>query len=121
MAGKTYYYKVKAVCSKSAADSAYSAVVTRTCDLAKPTGVKASITAKGYPKVKWNAVEGATAYEVYRAVQGGTFKLQKTTTSTSFINTAVTPGTTYFYRVKAICSKSAADSAFSSTVNTINK
>lgn len=118
VSGTTYYYKVKAICSNSAADSAYSSIITRTCDLARPTNVKLLFNSSGKPVIKWNSVEGATSYRVYRSTsQTGTYKLMKTTNTTSYTNTSISHGTTYYYKVKAICSKSAADSAYSSVVS----
>lgn len=117
VAGTTYYYKVKAV-APAGKISKTSVVKIRTCDLAKPTNVKKTTTSKGYPKVTWNAVDGAESYKVYRATnKDGTYKLMKTTTSLSYINTSAVKGKTYYYKVKAVCSNSAANSAYSSIVS----
>ena len=119
-AGKTYYYKVKAIASKSAADSAYSEVKSRTCDLARPT-VSVALSS-GKPKVSWKKVDGAVEYKVYRATsKTGTYSLVKTTTSLSFKNTSATAGKTYYYKVIAVASKSAANSAYSSVVSIKSK
>ena len=112
-AGKTYYYKVKAIHSNSGANSVFSDIVSRTCDLARPD-VSISLSS-GKPKLQWAKVSGATKYEVYRATsKNGTYKLVKTTTGTSFKNTSATAGKTYYYKVKAIHSNSNANSAYSS-------
>lgn len=113
-AGTTYYYKVKALCAAtSAGDSAYSSVVTRTCDLAKPTAK--ITTSSGHPKLTWSKVTGATKYEVYRATsKSGTYTKMTTTNKTSYTNTSAKAGTTYYYKVRAICNNSAAASAYSS-------
>ena len=52
--------------------------------------------------VKWGKVTGATAYQVYRKVGTGSWKLIKTTTSTSLTNTKLTNGSKYQYKVRAI-------------------
>ena len=52
--------------------------------------------------IKWNKVTGATAYQVYRKVGTGSWKLIKTTTSTSMTNTGLTNGSKYQYKVRAI-------------------
>ena len=57
--------------------------------------------------VKWNKVTGATAYQVYRKVGTGSWKLIKTTTSTSLTNTKLTNGSKYQYKVRAIVKNSA--------------
>ena len=114
-AGKTYYYKVKAIAEKSAADSALSSVKSRTCDLARPEVTLSNVASSGKIKVSWAKIDGAVKYEVYRATsKDGTYSLVKTTTSTSFTNTAITAGQAYYYKVKAIAENSAANSALSS-------
>ena len=113
-AGKTYYYKVRAICDVDAAAAAYSAVKSRTCDLARPEVTLSNVASSGKIKVSWKTIDGAVKYEVYRATsKTGTYKLVKTTTGTSFTNTSTTAGKTYYYKVKAIASKSSADSAYS--------
>ena len=112
-AGSTYYYKVKAIHSKSSANSAYSEIVSRTCDLARPV---VSIKLKdGNPRLTWEKVDGAKEYQVYRATsKNGEYKLMKTTTGTAYTNTSAKAGKTYYYKVKAIHSNSSANSAYSS-------
>ena len=69
----------------------------------------------GKPRLTWNAVDGATGYEVYRATQEtGSYTKMYTTTSTSYTNTSAKAGARYYYKVKAVSSKStAATSAYS--------
>lgn len=116
--GSTYYYKVKAIAKNNNADSAFSETVKRTCDCARPVLTLSNNKTTGKIIVKWTAVDGAAKYEVYRASsKTGEYKLLKTTTGTSFTNTSVTAGNTYYYKVKAISSvTTAANSAFSETV-----
>lgn len=100
-AGKTYYYKVKAVCGKSSyGNSTQSLAKSIVCDCAKPV---LSITAvNGKPKLSWNAVDGATKYWVYRSTDGKNFKYYDTTTKLSYTNMSTTAGTTYYYKLKAV-------------------
>lgn len=100
-AGKTYYYKVKAVCGKSSyGNSAQSLAKSIVCDCAKPV---LSISAvNGKPKLSWNAVDGATKYWVYRSTDGKNFKYYDTTTKLSYTNMSTTAGTTYYYKLKAV-------------------
>lgn len=112
-AGKTYYYKVKALHAKDAADSAYSEVTSRVCDLAKPVvSIKLS---KGDPRLIWEKISGAEKYEVWRATsKSGTYtKVKTTVTASSFTDTNVKAGKTYYYKVMAIHEKEAANSAWS--------
>lgn len=58
-------------------------------------------------KLNWKAVEGAEKYQVYRSTSGrsGSFVLKRTTTTTSYANTGITCGKTYYYKVRAVNSK----------------
>ena len=115
-AGKTYYYKVKAIAENSAADSAYSEVKSRTCDLPQPE-VKIA-KSSGKPKVSWDKVSGAVSYKVYRSTaKNGTYSLVKTTTSRSFKDTKATKNKTYYYKVVATCNPTAGNSAYSKVVS----
>ena len=116
--GYTYYYKVRAISKvKSSANSAFSTVVTGICHCARPT-VKIT-TSAGKPRLTWNAVAGASKYEVYRATsKNGTYTKMYTTTRTSYTNTSAKAGTTYYYKVKAVSKvKSSANSVFSTAVS----
>ena len=62
-------------------------------------------------------MDGAVSYKVYRATsENGTYKLMKTTTGTSYTNTSVTAGKTYYYKVVAVANNTAANSAASEIV-----
>ena len=115
-AGTTYYYKVKAITSKSAASSAFSEIKSMTCDLPQPT-VKIT-TSNGVPKLTWSKIDGTATYEVYRATsKSGTYKKIAAVTGTSYKNTSAKAGTTYYYKVMAKSSISAANSAYSTVVS----
>ncbi len=116
-AGYTYYYKVVAVDSKGAyASSDYSKVVSRTCDCARPVAKIAVNADTGKITVSWNNVKNAARYELLRSTDGKNFRHYDYTNKTSYTNMAVTPGTTYYYRVVAINARSVyADSAVSAT------
>ena len=118
-AGYTYYYKVKAVSKvKIAANSYYSAAVAATCHCARPS-VKITTTSAGKPRLTWDAVAGASQYEIYRATsQNGTYTKMYTTTALSYTNTSAKADTTYYYKVKAVSKvKTAANSAYSTVVS----
>ena len=110
-AGTTYYYKVRALAADPAANSDFSAVKSRTCDLPCPV-LTAGVNTKGQPKVTWKAVDGAVSYKVYRSTTlDGSYSLTKTTTSTTYINTTAVAYETYYYKVVAVASNTAANSA----------
>ncbi len=106
--GQRYYYKVRAIRavgsnSNEYVYSSFTNVVNTKALLNKPLNVKAEASGYNTVKVTFSPVAGATAYEIYRSIsKNGTYRLIKTTTSTTFYNTNLTTGFTYFYKVKAI-------------------
>ena len=68
---------------------------------AAPTGVTATATASTQVQVTWNAVTGATSYEIYRRAPGGSYTLRNTSPTTSYTDTA-SANTAYLYRVRAV-------------------
>lgn len=118
-AGKQYYYKVKAICENTAANSAKSAAACRTCDCARPE-VSIKLTSSGYPKTSWTAIDKASSYSVYRATsKDGTYTKLDTITNTSYTDKTAEAGKTYYYKVKAICDNTSANSAYSTLVKII--
>jgi chitodextrinase len=103
--GTTYYYKVTAV--SSAGESGQSNEASATPQLAKPaipTGLKAS-AGDGQVSLTWNASSGAATYNVYRSLTPGgegTVAFKTGITATSFTDTGLTNGTTYYYKVTAV-------------------
>ena len=76
--------------------------------------VKTGFNSAGKPKLTWEKISGAVKYQVYRSTEkDGTYKLMLTTTNTSYVNTSAEKGKTYYYKVKAVASKSAESSAYS--------
>ena len=117
--GYTYYYKVKVISKvKSSANSVFSTPVAGICHCAKPT-VKVAATSAGKPRLTWNAVAGASKYEVYRATsKNGTYTKMYTTSNKSYTNTSAKAGKTYYYKVVAVSNMSSyANSAYSSIVS----
>ena len=95
----------------------YSGTVEKTfkIKLAAPKISISNVASSGAIKLSWKAVEGADRYEIQRSVgNDDNYVAYKTTTSTSFTNTATTAGTTYYYKVKAVHENSSANSAYSS-------
>jgi hypothetical protein len=67
-----------------------------------PTGLSATAGDHQIALI-WNAVTGATSYNVYRgATSGGETPLQSGLPGTSFTDTGLTNGTTYYYQVTAV-------------------
>ena len=117
--GKTYYYIVTAV-NINGDESDNSAIKSITCDCARPVVSITTNASSGKPSLKWNAVDGAAKYEVYRATsKNGTYTKMYTTTSISYTNSSAVAGTTYYYKVKAICGKSSYGNSAYSVVKSI--
>ena len=118
-AGYTYYYKVKAISKvKSTANSSLSAAVAITCRCARPVVKTDYWASTGKPYIKWDAVDGAGKYYIYRSgTRNGTYTLLGTTTATNYTDSKANAGYTYYYKVKAISSvKNTANSALSAAV-----
>ena len=119
--GTTYYYFVKAAYYDSGSyyDSAYSSYAIgypKPGDgtLPAPTGVDASDgTYTNKVEITWNSVSGASYYRVYQADSPGGAKtaLGSWQSSTTYDDYEVTPGTHYFYFVKAATSNSGANAS----------
>jgi fibronectin type 3 domain-containing protein len=102
--GTTYYYRICAyvMVGTNKVMSPVSATVNAKPIPAKPTGLKATVASTASIKVSWNTVAGATGYSIYRSTSPGSgFTYLKGVTGTSYTNTGLTTGTTYYYKVKA--------------------
>ena len=103
--GTTYYYVVSA--TNSTGESANSAQVSATPtapSVSPPAPTNLTATA-GDTQVSliWSASNGATSYNVKRSgTSGGPYTQIAAPTSTSYTDTALTNGTTYYYVVSAI-------------------
>ena len=114
--GKSYYYKVKAVCETDAAlSSGQSKYVKVTGKLAQPT-VTVTTNTSGKPVLKWNKVSGAKKYYVYRSLDGGKETKIGTATKTTYTDSKAAAGKNYTYRVRAYGSKSSYTGAYSDGV-----
>ncbi len=124
--GSVYYYKVYTVGvrSNSAISSVCASVTSKvytTCSA--PTAVSLSATlanAGASVTLTWSGAGGGTnnpisGYAIYRAVSsGGTYSLLGTTASTSYpIAAHTTEGSSYYYKVASIGTKSGFDSGVS--------
>ena len=110
-AGTTYYYKVRALAADGTT-SEWSEIRTRTCDLAQPD-VKVTLRSDGKPVLTWQKVSGAVKYEVWRRTDGGDFVRLTTVSGTKLTNSSAKSGHTYTYKVRALASRSAANSSYS--------
>ena len=114
VAGRTYYYKVQPLgVDVTCSDAAYI-----TCDCAQPQVSALIHSASGLPVLTWEAVPGASQYEVWRATSAdGAYSKMWTADDTTYCNTTARCGRTYYYKVKALCTTSRyGDSALSEAV-----
>ena len=103
--GQGYYYWIVAVNDQGeSAPSSYA--YTSGWQLAAPTGVNATDTATNDVTITWNAVSGATSYEIWRSSYSYSPDSYATkigtSTTTSYIDTTVPAASTYYYYVKAV-------------------
>jgi fibronectin type 3 domain-containing protein len=87
---------------------------------AVPTGITATANnSSGSITVSWPAVSGAAAYTVSRSTgSGGTFNVVSSNqTATSYTDSTVSSGSTYYYKVSAIAPSGDCASADSSAVS----
>lgn len=70
--------------------------------ISTPTNLKTTSSSYNSAKMSWGKVKNADGYRIYRATSSkGTYSSIKLTTSTSYTNTGLTTGKTYYYKVKA--------------------
>lgn len=108
--GKVFYYKVKAVAENTKANSGFSEIVSGACKLAQPAVTLSNDAATGKIVLSWTAISGAQSYDLYRSTDKENWKLIKNVTGTTYTNSSVTPGVTYYYQVQAIAAKAEANS-----------
>ncbi len=102
----TYYIRAQARCSvDTTLQSEWSFTKTVKIDIVPgaPGNVKATNGAYSTEiRVSWDAVSGATRYEVYSASsQNGSYAKLVETKGTSYANDGITTGKVYWYKVKA--------------------
>ncbi len=100
-----YYYKLKAYWLNGSTKvyAGFSGTVSARPVPSAPASCVADPASYNSARIKWSAVSGASGYEVYRALNytTGTYTRIATTTSTSYSNTGLATGSTYYYKVRA--------------------
>ncbi|MBU3111035.1 SpoIID/LytB domain-containing protein [Clostridium lacusfryxellense] len=100
----TYYYKVKAykLVVATKVYSGFSSVVNAKPILTTPISYKVTSYSYNSTNTSWGIVNGASAYEVYRATaSAGPYTLISTTSQASYNYTGLTTNSTYYYKVRA--------------------
>jgi hypothetical protein len=70
--------------------------------LPAPQNLRVTLSAKTTLSLDWNDVDGATGYVLQRKTGSGEFVTVATVTDSKYVNTGLTAGTTYQYRVQAV-------------------
>ena len=104
--GAALYYRVTAVNSagESARSNEASAIPSAASPPPPPGGVSAT-PGDRQSNIRWSASTGATSYNLYRGLSSGgqgPTPYRAGLTTTSFTDTGLTNGTTYFYRLAAV-------------------
>ena len=119
--GTVYFYKVKAVAVvngknvSSAFSGSKNLFTTLTAPIVKIT------TSAGRPMLRWDAVKSADRYWIYRSTDGKNFKYYDSTKNTSYKNSSTSIGTTYYYKVKAVCAVTSYANSAMSTAKSIKR
>ena len=118
----TYYYEVTAVGSVCTATSAEASATASCSAPAAPSAGLVATNSNGAITVSWTAVNGATAYTIYRSVgtDGIYTEIMSSQTAATFTDPAsgLTNGTNYFYKISASNANAQCVSALSTTVST---
>ena len=102
--GQIYSFAVRAV--NDQAQSTRSAAASAKATFPAPEYSVKLKSGKGI-EISWKAVDGAGSYRVYRRTNSGSWKILKTTTATSYVDTTGKSGVTYEYAVRAFELKNA--------------
>lgn len=114
MLGESYFYRVQAVAADPEANSALSSIHRGTFSLPCPVVTGSNDAATGKVQLRWDAVEGASRYEVYRKEENEEKpELLGSTKKTSFTDTTGVSQSRYHYSVVAQCQNPDAASAHS--------
>ena len=118
--GVKYVYTVRTLDSKGAPVNSY-ALYNTILYHARPEITESADLDDGI-HLKWNAVPGAAGYRVARMTPNDTeWKLLATTTETALLDTKVSAGTEYSYRIRTVDENGTLRSAWSESVTVLRK
>jgi uncharacterized repeat protein (TIGR02543 family) len=103
-AGNTYYYKVRAyrLVGTTKVYGNFTTVLSAKPVPSVPVNFTAVSSSSTSIKLTWSGVTGASRYEIYRSKYStGSYSLVTTGAATSYNNTSLVAGTTYYYKVRA--------------------
>jgi titin len=118
--GTTYYFRIRAY--NAGGDSAYAAEASvTTAGLPAPSGLAATAVAPTAVTLTWSDNAGTEAgYRIQRSADGVTYAVAGETAadSTSFVDTGLTGGGTYAYRVTAFAEPNESSAAAAASAQT---
>lgn len=123
LSGVTYFYKVQA--ANTTVTGPYSSIVSAAPLLdesvfSSPKNLMAVARDDSQILLNWNGVDNATYYNIYRATTyAGTYEKISSAVSPNFIDSSVSIGKMYYYKVQAVCDKG--QSTFSNIAYSIIK
>jgi uncharacterized repeat protein (TIGR02543 family) len=85
-----------------------------------PTGVAATALSSSSISVSWNAVTGATSYDVYYEIDSHDKNYAGTVTGTSYTHTGLQANTTYWYCIMAVNSAGESDYSIYAAATTLS-
>jgi fibronectin type 3 domain-containing protein len=96
------YFKVANGYNSSTYQTIYKWFSTNPASYNPPTNLKVAATSYNNVNLSWTGASGVSGYEVYRSTSStGTFTKIASTTGTTYNNTALNTGTTYYYKVRS--------------------
>jgi fibronectin type 3 domain-containing protein len=99
--GTSYYYVVRAVNGAGEGQSSNEASATPQAPPAAPTSLTAA-GSDGQISLSWHSATGAASYTVHRGTSSGSYTTMVSgITATSYVQTGLTNGTTYYFVVTA--------------------
>jgi fibronectin type 3 domain-containing protein len=99
--GATYYFVVLATDSAGDGPNSAQASATPYPLPGAPTGLVVT-PGNAQNGLNWNAVSGATGYFVQRKLSGASYSFSTTVATNNYVDTGLTNGTQYIYRIAAI-------------------
>ena len=101
MTGATYYYQIRPI--RDSFYGRWSNGVSTTTFLDNVNKLKVKAASADRMKLTWKKVKGAAYYVILRADSiDGTYEMIAHATKSSYIDTGLQSGTTYFYKVYAV-------------------
>jgi len=98
--GTTYYYRISGY--NNGGEGSQSYYINATTLPIAPTSVTATANSTTSITISWSSVKGATGYRIYRSTASSdTYEQIGTSSTTSYTNSGLTAGTTYYYKVSA--------------------